>query len=111
MLIYGWKENQRPKTVCVKFKNRRKKVMDVIKKGTFYYYIDAPTGIQFGRSHQRIKVIADVNQAVENKDFIDYPRVIICNLNDLEDKINWKTCEVNKEFLVSLKDKLIKYFP
>ena len=74
-----------------------------------YYFIDAPTGIQFGRSGIRTKIFVDVD-AVGNRDFLDYPRIIICNLIDKESRINWKQSDINKEFLVSLKDKINKYF-
>jgi hypothetical protein len=76
--------------------------------GPFYYYIDAPTGIQFGKSGIRTKILVDVNS--HTKDYNDYPRKIICSLIDKEERFNWKKTDINKEFLVSLKDKLAKYF-
>jgi len=78
-------------------------------KNPHYYLIDAPTGIQFGRSEIRTKIFVEVD-AVGNRDFLDYPRIIICNLIDKESRINWKQSDINKEFLVSLKDKINKYF-
>jgi hypothetical protein len=77
-------------------------------KEMHYYYMDVPTGIQFGRSGVRTKILIDVEG--RTKDYLDYPRKILCNLFDKEEKMNWKNCEVNKEFLVKLKDKLFKYF-
>jgi hypothetical protein len=76
--------------------------------GPYYYYIDAPTGIQFGKSGIRTKILVDVHP--HTKDYNDYPRKIICSLIDKEERFNWKRTDINKEFLVSLKDKLAKYF-
>ena len=78
-------------------------------KNSFYYFMDAPTGIQFGRSGIRTKIFVEVDP-VGYKDYLDYPRIITCNLIDKESRINWKQSDINKEFLVSLKDKMNKYF-
>lgn len=88
-----------------------KSITELVSKGSYYHYIDAPTGIQFGRSGVRAKIIIDFQQNdKDKKEFLDYTRMIICNLIDKEERINWKNCEINKEFLSSLRDKLAKYF-
>ncbi len=79
-----------------------------VSKEGFYYFMDAPTGIQFGRSGVRVGIIIDVYSGVKN--FIDFPRMIICLLIDKEERTDWKNADVNKEFLVKLKDKIPKYF-
>jgi hypothetical protein len=81
---------------------------EMVNKNSHYYYIDAPTGIQFGRSAKRTKILIDPSNT--HKDFIDYPRMIICSLIDKEERLNWKNADINKEFLVGLKDKTREYF-
>jgi RNA recognition motif-containing protein len=94
----------------IKYREHDSKVSlsELIQGDSNYYYIDAPTGIQFGRSGVRTKIIVDVNK--HTKDYNDYPRKIICLLNDTEVRIYWKNADINKEFLVKLKDKLMKYY-
>lgn len=77
-------------------------------KGSYYYYMDVPTGIQFGRSGVPSKFF--IEEKGSKREFSDYPRMIICRLIDEDEKVNWKNGEINKEFFSELKGKLMKYF-
>jgi RNA recognition motif-containing protein len=56
---------------------------------SYYFYIDIPSGIQFGRSGLRTRVFVELTDS-KKPFFTDYPRTIICNLLDKEERINWK---------------------
>ena len=56
---------------------------------SYYYYFEISTGIQFGRSDARTILLIETNNKSKNI-FIDYPRVILCNLLDSEERVNWK---------------------
>lgn len=81
---------------------------EMVNKNSYYYYLDAPTGIQFGQSVSRTKILVSLNP--NQREFLDYPRIIICKLIEKEERINWKKADINKEFLVALKEKVVKYF-
>jgi hypothetical protein len=56
---------------------------------TYYYYIEIPSGIQFGRSGLRTRVFVELTDSRKTF-FTDYPRTILCNLFDTEERLNWK---------------------
>lgn len=80
----------------------------VAPKGSYYYYMDVPTGIQFGKSGVRSKIL--IEEKASKREFFDYPRIIVCRLLDEDEKVNWKNGEINKEFFCDIKRKLLKYF-
>jgi RNA recognition motif-containing protein len=66
----------------------------ITNKNSYYYYIDIPSGIQLGRSGLRTKIFVEVADA-KKPFFTDYPRTILCNLLDLEERVNWKVIIYN----------------
>ena len=73
--------------------------LDKIAKNDYYFFIDIPTGIQFGSSSLRTKIYIKVNPNL--KDCFDLPRNLICEAIDMKEKANWK---VNKFFILLLKE-------
>ena len=62
--------------------------LDKIAKNEYYYFLDIPTGIQFGTSSMRTKIYIKVNSNL--KDCFDLPRNLICQVIDKKEKENWK---------------------
>jgi RNA recognition motif-containing protein len=58
-------------------------------KDNYYYYMDIATGLQFGTSNVRTKLYLEVKGSSKTV-FIDHPRILICNLLDSEERVNWK---------------------
>jgi hypothetical protein len=66
------------------------KIISTSGKNSYYYYIDVPSGIQFGRSGLRTRVFVELTDSNKKQYFTDYPRTILCNLLEKEERINWK---------------------
>ena len=84
------------------------KFINTINKGEYYQYINGSTGIKLGKTEKRL--IYYINIKESQKDFEDYGRWLICYLLEKEERLNWKKCEIDSNFLNILKDKINKYY-
>ena len=82
--------------------------LDNIEKGEFYYYINGSIGIKISKEEKRLIYYIKVKE--KEGDFVDYGRWLICYLIEKEDRLNWKKCEIDVNFLNKLKEKLNKYY-
>jgi hypothetical protein len=58
-------------------------------KDNYYYYMDIATGLQFGKSNVRTKLFLEIKGSHKSV-FNDHPRILLCNLLDAEERVNWK---------------------
>ena len=82
--------------------------LDNIEKGEFYYYINGSIGIKISKEEKRLIYYIKVKE--KEGDFVDYGRWLICYLIEKEDRLNWKKCEIDVNFLNKLKEKLNQYY-